>query len=79
MTDLQKYYTNKFSKYRDLLDLQTFQKMMGGIGDTFARRLIHENRVQYIFVKPRYWISKASVIDYLLSADYACRKLSVRP
>ena len=69
------YYEKRFSIYPDLVDLLTFRKMLGGIGDTFARRLIRENRVKYIFVKPRYW---KSIIHYLLSADYASRRLKVR-
>ena len=72
------YYEKRFSIYPDLVDLLTFRKMLGGIGDTFARRLIRENRVKYIFVRPRYWISKKSIIHYLLSADYASRRLKVR-
>ena len=55
-----------------------FREMLGGIGDSFARRLIHEQKVKAIFVKPHYWIPKESVIDYVLSEDYASRKLKVR-
>lgn len=74
----RKYYEKKFSKYPEVVDLQTFRKMLGGIGDTFARRLVHENRVKYSFVKPHYWIFKKSIIDYVLSEDYASRRLKVR-
>lgn len=72
------YYEDRFSSYPDLVDLITFRKMLGGIGDTFARRLVHEKRVDYIFIKPRYWISKKSIILYLMSADYANRRLKVK-
>lgn len=72
------YYEKCFSIYPDLVDLLTFRKMLGGIGDTFARQLIRENQVKHIFVKPHYWISKKSIIHYLLSADYASRRLKVR-
>lgn len=71
MANMKRYYEKKFADYPDLVDLLTFRKMMGGIGDSFARRLIHENRVKYTFVKPNYWISKKSIIDYILSNDYA--------
>ena len=77
MTNMKRYYEKKFADYPDLVDLLTFRKMMGGIGDSFARRLIHENRVKYTFVKPHYWISKKSIIDYILSNDYANRRLKV--
>ena len=78
MLRIRNYYENKFREYPDMVDLLTFRQMMGGISDSFARLLIHENRVQHIFVKPHYWISKRSIIDYLLSDDYATRRLKVR-
>lgn len=77
MANMKRYYEKKFADYPDLVDLLTFRKMMGGIGDSFARRLIHENRVKYTFVKPNYWISKKSILDYILSNDYANRRLKV--
>lgn len=78
MSSIRKYYENKFRKYPDVVDLLTFRQMMGGISDSFARLLIHEDRVKHIFVKPHYWISKKSIIDYLLSEDYINRRLKVR-
>ena len=78
MLRIRKNYENKFREYPDMVDLLTFRQMLGGISDSFARLLIHENRVQHIFVKPHYWISKRSIIDYLLSEDYANRRLKVR-
>ena len=72
------YYRKLFKKYPDLVTVKQFQEMLGGVGICFARKLIHENRVQYIFVKPNYYISKASVITYVLSEDYADRRLNVR-
>lgn len=77
MANMKRYYEKKFADYPDLVDLLTFRKMMGGIGDSFAHRLIHENRVKYTFVKPNYWISKKSILDYILSNDYANRRLKV--
>lgn len=78
MNKQRKYYEKKFSKYPDVVDLCTFREMLGGIGDSFARRLVHENKVAHTFIKPHYWIFKKSVIDYVLSEDYACRRLKVR-
>lgn len=78
MSNIRKYYENKFKEYPDVVDLLTFRQMMGGISDSFARLLIHEDRVQYIFVKPHYWIFKKSIIDYVLSEDYINRRLKVR-
>lgn len=72
------HYEKKFADYPNIVDLITFREMLGGIGDTFARRLVHEKKVKSIFVKPHYWIIKNSVIDYLLSEDYSGRRLKVR-
>lgn len=79
MSSLKRYYIKKFSEYPNVVTLEIFREMMGGIGDTFARRLIHEKRVKAIFIKPHYWVFKSSIIDYLLSEDYASRRLRVRP
>ena len=78
MSNIRKYYENKFREYPDVVDLMTFRQMMGGISDSFARLLIHEDGVQHIFIKPHYWIFKRSIIDYLLSEDYINRRLKVR-
>lgn len=78
MNRQRKYYEKKFSKYPDVVDVLTFRKMLGGVGDAFARRLVHENKVKHTFVKPHYWIFKKSIIDYVLSEDYASRRLKVR-
>lgn len=75
--NMRKHYERKFAAYPDVVNLQTFREMLGGIGDTFARRLIRENRVKHIFIKPSYWIFKSSIIDYVLSEDYANRRLRV--
>lgn len=78
MNNTRKYYERKFIKYPDVVDLLTFREMLGGIGDSFARRLVRENKVKHTFIKPNYWIFKSSIIDYLLSEDYASRRLRVR-
>lgn len=78
MKNLRNKYKRQFKQYPDLVSVLMFREMLGGIGDSFARRLIHEKKVTAIFVKPHYWIPKESVIDYVLSEDYARRKLKVR-
>ena len=78
MSQIKKRYERMYADYPDMVDLCTFRAMLGGIGDSFARRLIHENRVKAIFIKPNYWISKRSIIAYVMSDDYAHRKVRVR-
>ena len=78
MKNMRNKYKRQFKQYPDLVSVLMFREMLGGIGDSFARRLIHEQKVKAIFVKPHYWIPKESVIDYVLSEDCANRKLKVR-
>ncbi len=74
----RKYYRALFRRYPDMVTTMQFREMLGGVGDTFARKLIREGLVRSVFIKPHYFISKDSVIDYVLSADYAARDLKVR-
>ena len=69
------YYRRLFHAYPDIVTTTQFREMLGGVGDTLARKLIHEQKVKSIFIKPCYYIPKNSVIDYVLSADYAERNL----
>lgn len=72
------YYKKLFAKYPDLVTVVQFREMLGGIGDCFARKLIREKRVASFYIKPFYYVSKSSIIDYVLSEDYAERNLKVR-
>ena len=38
----KRYYQKLFRVYPDLVTTVQFREMLGGIGDTFARKLIHE-------------------------------------
>ena len=73
----KKYYRKIFRAYPDMVTLLQFREMLGGVSDNFARKLIHEKHVKSIFIKPHYYISKNSVIDYVLSEDYAKRKVNI--
>ena len=46
------YYHRLFRAYPDLVTTIQFREMLGGIGDTFARKLIHEKKVRSIYIKP---------------------------
>lgn len=71
----KKYYRKICRAYPDMVTLLQFREMLSGVSDNFARKLIHEKHVKSIFIKPHYYISKNSVIDYVLSEDYAKRKV----
>jgi len=67
----RKYYRSRFADYPDVLTIPLFCKMMGGICDKTARKLINENHVKYLHVRNAYLIPKEWAIDYILSTHYA--------
>ena len=67
----REYYEKLFQSYPDVVTLPEFRKMLGGIGDSTARKLIRENHVQHFCIRFTYLIPKASVINYVLSKHYA--------
>lgn len=71
----QEILSQNFRAYPDMVTLLQFREMLSGVSDNFARKLIHEKHVKSIFIKPHYYISKNSVIDYVLSEDI-CKKKS---
>ena len=70
--------TIQYERQKQEILSQNFSRISrhgNGVSDNFARKLIHEKHVKSIFIKPHYYISKNSVIDYVLSEDYAKRKV----
>lgn len=63
-------YEHLFADYPDVVTLPVFRKMLGGIGDGTARKLMQENRVEHFIIRTTYFIPKEKVIDYLLSPHY---------
>lgn len=74
----RKKYEESFEKYPDLVTLGQFREMLGGIGDSTARKLMQENRVQHFIIRHTYLIPKTYVIDYVLSDDYIKYKKQLR-
>ena len=65
------YYEKLFEAYPDVVTLLELREMLGGSGDTTARKLMRGNHVQHFCIRHTYLIPKASVIDYVLSKHYA--------
>ena len=70
ITMTRKQLEKRFSLYPDVVTLQEFRQMLGGIGDKTARKLVRENRVKHFYIRNTYLIPKNHVIDYLLSTHY---------
>ncbi|MEG0835653.1 MAG: DNA-binding protein, partial [Christensenellaceae bacterium] len=72
------YYKKLFADYPDIVDVVIFRQMLGGIGNNFARKIILENKVAHLVVGRSFVIPKICVINYVLSKDYAGRRLKVK-
>lgn len=74
------HYEKLFASYPDVVTLPEFCNMLGGIGDSTARKLIRTNKVKHFYIRCTYLIPKECVIDYVLSYDYLeySKKLKAR-
>lgn len=68
------YYEKQFVSYNDVVTLTEFRGMLGGIGDSTARKLMKTNKIKHFLIRHTYLIPKSCAIDYILSADYAAYK-----
>ena len=67
----RKYYEAYWSQYNDVVTLNEFRKMLGGLGEVQARRLLQNKIVKRFKIRGEYHIPKQCVIDYVLSTHYA--------
>lgn len=67
----RKFYEDYFSQYDDVVSFPEFRKMLGGMGEVQARRLLQKNIVKNFKIHHEYFIPKKCVIDYVLSTHYA--------
>ena len=64
------HYDELYADYPDVVTLPEFRQMLGGIGDSTARKLMRSDTVYHFYIRDTYLIPKASVIDYVLSKQY---------
>lgn len=74
----RQYYKELFKDYPDVVTLEQFRQMLGGIGDSTARKLMRENRVKHFFINQTYMIPKKCVIDYVTGEHYEEYKNSLK-
>ena len=72
------YYKELFAEYPDVVTLPEFRKMLGGIGDSTARKLMRSGCIHRYYIRNTYLIPKESVIDYVLSEHYADYKKKLK-
>ena len=76
----RKYYEDLFKSYPDIVTLSEFREMLGGIGDSTARKIMRANKVKHFYIRCTYLIPKSCVIYYVMSYDYLeySKKLKAR-
>ena len=58
---------NIFKDYNDVVTIKELQKMLR-VGKNVSYRLIQENKIQHFRINNKIFITKQSVIDFLIGA-----------
>lgn len=67
MTDMKETYTLMFTDYPDIVNLTQMRKMLGGISNTLAYRMLREKKIKSKKVGREYKIPKVNVINYVMT------------
>ncbi len=67
MTDIKETYTLIFTDYPDIVNLMQMRKMLGGISNTLAYRMLREKKINSKKVGREYKIPKVNVIKYVMT------------
>ena len=65
MADMKETYTLMFTDYPDIVNLVQMRKMLGGISNTLAYRMLREKKIKSKKVGREYKIPKVNVINYI--------------
>ena len=67
MADMKESYTLMFTDYPDIVNLVQMRKMLGGISNTLAYRMLREKKIKSKKVGREYRIPKVNVIKYVMT------------
>ncbi len=67
MADMKETYTLMFTDYPDIVNLTQMRKMLGGISNTLAYRMLREKKIKSKKVGREYRIPKVNVIKYMMA------------
>lgn len=67
MADMKETYTLMFTDYPDIVNLAQMRKMLGGISNTLAYRMLREKKIKSKKVGREYKIPKVNVIKYVMT------------
>ena len=67
MAGMKETYTLMFTDYPDIVNLVQMRKMLGGISNTLAYRMLREKKIKSKKVGREYKIPKVNVIKYVMT------------
>ena len=67
MADMRETYTLMFTDYPDIVNLDQMRKMLGGISNTLAYRMLREKKIKSKKVGREYKIPRVNVIKYMMT------------
>lgn len=67
MADMKETYTLMFTDYPDIVNLVQMKKMLCGISNTLAYRMLREKKIKSKKVGREYRIPKVNVIKYMMA------------
>lgn len=67
MADMKDSYTLMFTDYPDIVNLTQMRKMLGGISNSLAYRMLREKKIKSKKVGREYKIPKVNVIKYVMT------------
>lgn len=67
MADMKESYTLMFTDYPDIVNLVQMRKMLGGISNTLAYRMLREKKIKSKKVGREYKIPKVNIIKYVMT------------
>ena len=67
MADMKESYTLMFTDYPDIVNLTQMRKMLGGISNSLAYRMLGEQKIKSKKVGREYKIPKVNVIKYVMT------------
>lgn len=67
MADMKESYTLMFTDYPDIVNLTQMRKMLGGISNSLAYRMLREKKIKSKKVGREYKIPKVNVIKYMMA------------
>ena len=67
MANMKETYTLMFTDYPNIVNLTQMRKMLGGISNTLAYRMLREKKIKSKKVGREYKIPKVNVIKYVMT------------